>query len=84
MWINIEEKVRKLLLIMFKKIDIVSVLKSDIIKSLKSGYKDLEDALQIFCSKRVHADYFVTRDEGIQSVDIKIITPKEFIHIFSA
>lgn len=65
----------------------MSVLKSDIIKSLKtlkSGYKDLEDALQIFCSKRVHADYFVTRDEGIQSVDIKINTPKEFIHIFSA
>ncbi|WAM34024.1 PIN domain-containing protein [Caldicellulosiruptor morganii] len=78
------DKIRNLLLIIFKKVDIVSILKSDIIKSLKSDYKDLEDALQITCALKIHADYLITRDKEMYSKEIRIITPEEFIKVFSS
>ncbi|WP_237738278.1 hypothetical protein [Caldicellulosiruptor sp. F32] len=46
------DRIRNLLLIIFKKVDIISVLKSDIIKSLKSDYNDLEDHYKLFVLSR--------------------------------
>ena len=46
------DRIRNLLLIIFKKVDIISVLKSDIIKSLKSDYNDLEDQYKLFVLSR--------------------------------
>jgi len=78
------DKIRNLLLIIFKKVEIISILKSDIIKSLKSDYKDLEDALQIICALKIQADYLITRDKDMHSSEIRIITPEEFINAFSS
>lgn len=59
--------------------DIVSVTKSDILKTLRIECHDFEDALQAQCAAKIKAEYIITRDEGFNGYGVKVVSPKEFI-----
>ncbi len=44
---------------------------------------DLEDVLQCLCAKENKCDIFITNDKKFYNCDIKIMTSKEFIELFS-
>ncbi len=57
-----EERIRAIKAL-FNIMDVVSVTKTDIEKAmLLPEFKDLEDALQMQCLKKVKGDFIVTRD----------------------
>ena len=64
-------------------VDVVDVLKSDILKAFELDFKDFEDALQVRCAKRIKADYIITRNlpDFIQS-PIPALPPEEFLQNF--
>lgn len=67
---------------LFNIVDIVSVTKQDIEKAMTlNEFKDLEDALQMQCVKKVKADFIITRDEEFQKISTKAISPKAFINL---
>ncbi|MDR2183842.1 MAG: PIN domain-containing protein [Clostridiales bacterium] len=43
-------------------VDILDVLKSDVMYAFSSGIKDFEDAVQMSCASRINADYIVTKN----------------------
>ncbi len=59
--------------------DIIDVSKEVIRKSLKSGFKDFEDAIQYNCAKSyTKIDFIVTRDtKDFKTSSLPILTPKE-------
>lgn len=59
---------------------VVSVSKTDIEKAMSlPEFKDLEDALQMQCLKKVKGEFIITRDDKFQKTSNKAISPKEFI-----
>ncbi|MBS1747088.1 MAG: PIN domain-containing protein [Bacteroidetes bacterium] len=63
--------------------DIIDVTKDIIYKSLKSGFKDFEDAIQYNCAKSIsNIDFIVTRDtKDFKLSTLPILTPKEAISL---
>ena len=74
----VKEAVRTLLLI----VDVVGVLKSDIISAFSSDMNDYEDAVQSSCAARLRADYIVTRNlKDFENSSIQAILPCEALRI---
>lgn len=64
-------------------VKLVGITKRDIEKALgNSVIKDLEDALQVQCARKIKADYIVTRDSGLKKLITEAITPSEFVQRF--
>jgi predicted nucleic acid-binding protein len=59
--------------------DIINVSGEIIERSLKSDFKDFEDAIQYHCAKSINKiDFIVTRDtKGFKTSSLAILTPKE-------
>lgn len=78
---NIDDR-KKAVQYILQMIDIVSVTKTDIIKSFGLEYTDFEDALQTQCAKKIKATYIVTRNKkDFKDRSIKVVTPEEFLQI---
>ena len=74
-----EERIRAIKAL-FNIMDVVSVSKTDIEKAmLLPEYKDLEDSLQMQCLKKIKGDFIITRDDKLQKISSKAISPKELI-----
>ncbi|MDN5363608.1 MAG: hypothetical protein PWQ91_669 [Eubacteriales bacterium] len=64
-------------------VKLVGITKRDIEKALRNSVvKDLEDALQIQCARKVKADYILTRDSELKKFITEAITPSEFVQRF--
>jgi predicted nucleic acid-binding protein len=63
--------------------DIIDVTKDIIKKSIKSDFKDFEDAIQYNCAKSLSKiDFIVTRDtKDFKSSSLPILTPKEAVSL---
>jgi predicted nucleic acid-binding protein len=63
--------------------DIIDVTKDIIKKSIKSDFKDFEDAIQDNCAKSVSKiDFVVTRDtKDFKTSSLPILTPKEAVSL---
>ena len=63
--------------------DIIDVTKEIIKKSIKSDFKDFEDAIQYNCAKSLSKiDFIVTRDtKDFKSSSLPILTPKEAVSL---
>jgi predicted nucleic acid-binding protein len=63
--------------------DIIDVTKDIIKKSIKSDFKDFEDAIQYNCAKSLNKiDFIVTRDtKDFKSSSLPILTPKEAVSL---
>lgn len=66
--------------------DIVDVSKEIIKKSLKSDFKDFEDAIQYNCAKSINKmDFIVTRNtKDFKTSSLPILNPKEAITIIES
>jgi predicted nucleic acid-binding protein len=65
---------------LFAIIDVVDVLKVDILKAFELNFKDFEDALQARCAKRIKADYIITRNPSdFKQSSVPALTPAEFL-----
>lgn len=61
-------------------VEVVSITKHDIKKAMNfKEFRDLEDALQMQCLKKLKGDLFITRDEKFQKITNKAISPKDFL-----
>lgn len=63
--------------------DIIEVSKDIIKKSLKSDFKDFEDAIQYNCAKSLSKiDFIVTRDtKDFKSSTLPVLNPKEAVSL---
>jgi len=63
--------------------DIIDVSKDIIKKSIKSDFKDFEDAIQYNCAKSLSKiDFIVTRDtKDFKSSSLPVLTPKEAVSL---
>jgi hypothetical protein len=63
--------------------DIIDVTKDIIKKSIKSDFKDFEDAIQYNCAKSLNKiDFIVTRDtKDFKSSSLPILTTKEAVSL---
>lgn len=77
--LNVLEKLRR-----FKVLSEVCDLDESIIeKSLHSGFKDFEDAVQYYSALRANCKTIITRDaKGFSKSTIPILSPIEFLNIF--
>lgn len=66
--------------------EIIDVSKDIIKKSIKSDFKDLEDAIQYHCSKSLaKLDFIVTRDTKDYKIStLPILTPKEAVTVIES
>ena len=66
--------------------DIIDVSKDIINKSLKSDFKDFEDAIQYNCAKSLNKiDFIVTRDtKDFKTSSLPILTPKEAVTLIES
>ena len=66
--------------------DTVDVSKDIINKSLKSNFKDIEDAIQYNCAKSLKKiDFIVTRDtKDFKTSSIPILTPNEAVTVIES
>jgi predicted nucleic acid-binding protein len=66
--------------------DTVEVSKDIINKSLKSNFKDIEDAIQYNCAKSLKKiDFIVTRDtKDFKTSSIPILTPNEAVTVIES
>jgi predicted nucleic acid-binding protein len=66
--------------------DTVDVSKDIINKSLKSNFKDFEDAIQYNCAKSLKKiDFIVTRDtKDFKTSSIPILTPNEAVTVIES
>ena len=52
-------------------------------KSLISGFKDFEDAVQYFCALQANCDLFLTRNQkDFKQSALPILTPEEFLSTY--
>jgi hypothetical protein len=63
--------------------EIADVTKSIIKKSLKSDFKDFEDAIQYYCALSLpKLDFIVTRDtKDFKKSTVSIMTPEEAVRL---
>jgi len=66
--------------------DIIDVSKDIINKSIKSNFKDFEDAIQYNCAKSLNKiDFIVTRDtKDFKTSSLPILTPKEAVTLIES
>jgi len=66
--------------------DIIDVSKDIINKSLKSDFKDFEDAIQYNCAKSLNKiDFIVTRDtKDFKTSSLPVLTPKEAVTLIES
>ena len=66
--------------------DIIDVSKVIINKSLKSDFKDFEDAIQYNCAKSLNKiDFIVTRDtKDFKTSSLPVLTPKEAVTLIES
>ena len=73
---QVSETVQTLLLVA----DMADILKSDMMYAFSSGMKDFEDAVQAACSKRIKADYIITKNiKDFKGSDVPALLPKDFL-----
>ena len=65
----------------FMKITTATLVDSSMIEqSLKSKFKDFEDAMQYFSAKHENVDYIITRNKkDFAASDIPVFEPQEFV-----
>jgi predicted nucleic acid-binding protein len=65
----------------FMKITTATLVDSSMVEqSLKSGFKDFEDAMQYFSAKHENIDYIITRNKkDFAKSDIPVFEPQEFV-----
>ena len=65
----------------FMKITIATLVDSSMVEqSVKSEFKDFEDAMQYFSAKHENVDYIITRNKKDFAVsDIPVFEPQEFV-----
>jgi CRISPR/Cas system-associated protein Cas10 (large subunit of type III CRISPR-Cas system) len=66
--------------------EIIDVSKDIIKKSIKSDFKDFEDAIQYHCAKSLaKLDFIVTRDtKDYKTSTLPILTPKEAVTVIES
>jgi predicted nucleic acid-binding protein len=66
--------------------DIIDVSRDIIKKSIKSDFKDFEDAIQYYCAKSLSKiDFIVTRDtKDFKSSALPVLTPKEAVSLMES
>jgi predicted nucleic acid-binding protein len=61
-------------------VEIISVLKSDIISACTSNIEDFEDAVQVACAKRIDIDYIITRNtKDFQKSSKPVLSPADLL-----
>ena len=77
---GVREAVHTLLYI----VDVVSVLKRDIVSAFKSIINDYEDAIQPICAERIKADYIVTHNlKDFKNSILPAISPNDILRIIA-
>ena len=72
--------VKQALLATTEYIEVCNTFGSDVAKSLKSGWNDIEDYLITHSAKHMNADYLVTRDkEVLRKSPVNTLTPRQFL-----
>ncbi|AZT90636.1 PIN domain-containing protein [Caldicellulosiruptor changbaiensis] len=75
------EKARQGIEALLGIVKLVSINKKDVEDALKnSAIKDLEDALQLRCAKKIRAEWLITRDDKFKKLTSRAITPFDFVH----
>jgi len=66
-----------------KRLEIVDLKKTELLRALKSKTEDLEDASQIECVTKIgNINYIITRDKkGFKHSMIDVLHPDEFVNI---
>ena len=65
----------------FQYINLCTTGHDDVRTALQAAWNDAEDALIGVSSKKIHADYLLTRDTaqvGFASLDVPVFTPEAF------
>ncbi len=79
------EKAKRQLMALLEFIEILSVGKSTVKKSLFSDFRDFEDGLQNFCAEEAKLTTIITRNiKDYSASDLVIQTPKEFLAGFES
>lgn len=61
-------------------VDVVSLTKSELTLTIKSAFKDFEDALQYFSAQKIQADVIITRDvKDFSTSSIVVLSPAQFL-----
>lgn len=79
-----EKKLREILLNLTEYLDVLSVDADVLKKSLRSGHKDFEDAIQMVCASSLHKiDCIVTRNiKDFKTSELPVLPPDEFCREF--
>ena len=60
--------------------NVVGVDGDDLKGALNIPIPDMEDALQLWCAEKIHADVMITRDaEGFPQAKIEVLSPADFL-----
>lgn len=61
-------------------VDVVNLTKAEFRSTVKSTFKDFEDAIQFFSARQINADVIVTRDvKGFTVSSIVVQSPAQFL-----
>ncbi|AZT90030.1 PIN domain-containing protein [Caldicellulosiruptor changbaiensis] len=75
------EKARQGIEALLSIVKLVGITKKDVEDALRNpAIKDLEDALQLQCAKKIKAEWLITRDDKFKKLISKAITPFDFVH----
>lgn len=76
-----EKDLRQVLVNLLEYLTIISVDVDVLKKSLRSNYKDFEDAIQIYCASSIeNIDSIITRNiKDFKNSEIKVLSPDELI-----
>ena len=66
-------------------VKLIGITNKDVEKALANPFiKDLEDALQVQCARKVKADYIITRDDRLKKLVSNAISPLDFVEILNS
>jgi predicted nucleic acid-binding protein len=66
-------------------VKLIGITNKDVEKALRNpSIKDLEDALQVQCARKVKADYIITRDDRLKKLVSNAISPLDFVEILNS
>lgn len=66
-------------------VKLIGITNKDVEKALANpSIKDLEDALQVQCARKVKADYIITRDDRLKKLVSNAISPLDFVEILNS
>ena len=64
----------------FSLVDIINTTRTDILKALKTGNDDFEDAVTYQCAKRKKVDFIISKNmSGFRDKSPKAVSPAEFL-----